>query len=280
MSKITESSQNNNLIVEWTFRYTEEVIPAGKRKARPQETEGKATVEIPSVSDKEAPVAIIEVETLGEGEESESTERKYRLFNGKLWYEKKFNENGLREDALEPVKEEMEEKRYPYLDKESHMKKITEWADNLLLVNGVAHCPLPGEPRIFIELECSEGIRISIERCFDYYRKEIRKCDYYAVDKLDEVIKESQRIGKLQKDFDPNERIDLECRFSFEVLISSALTVDYKADHEAELNERFKSKLKRISNELNSVFCNPEERLKAVEVLRRELELQIARERA
>jgi hypothetical protein len=279
MSKIVEGSEKNTFEVTWKFQYTEKVTPPRCRKPRDEQREENLSIKIPSVSDKEAPIAIVETETVENGRKV--IERKYRLFNGKLWYDKKITESGLREDPLEAIKEEMEEKRYPWLDRESHMKRIDEWANSLLLVNGVPHCPLPGEPRIYIETECSEGIRISIERAFGYDQTgftRIRECDYYPVNEINKALSEVHRIGEAQKNFDPEEKIELQCRFSFAVLISSALTVDYQADYEAKLEERFKAKLKRVSNELNSAFSSPKEKIKAVEILLKELKLQLTNE--
>jgi hypothetical protein len=228
-----------------------QTVPPRCRKPRDEEREGAIEIEIPNLTDKDAPVAIKERELLASGE---TVERKYRLFNGKLWHTKKFCESGLREDELEPIKETVECMQLSHLDKEQHLERINQWAASTILVEGVPHCPLPGEPRVFVEYDWSreKECSVSIERCFGYYQTNRRKCEYYSANEFDNAKAEQKRLEKIQEDWlksqghQNEEKIITKNRFSLEVLISSAVELSPQADHEAEMEERFKNRLKKF----------------------------------
>lgn len=263
------------LEVKWKFKYTAQVTPPRCRKPRDEEREGQTSVRIPCPTDFLAPVAVVEVETLSDGS---TVERKYRLFDGRLWHTKKFNESGLREDPLSPVTAEMEDTTCTHLDWESHVNKINQWASDLIIVNGMPHCPLPGEPRVFVEFyyPTADESKLSIERCFGYYRTDIRKSDYYPLGEFDRAQAEAERLENLQQEWvESGEKLTKECRYSFRVLINSALTLNCKADYEAEMEERFAHQVKRMFHELERTFSNPKDRIRALKQLMTQVELQV-----
>lgn len=251
--------------VTWNFTYTEDIIPPRCRKPRPEKFEGKFTVEIPSLTEIEAPVAIIETDHDASpdvpGGKRCTRVRQYRWYNNQLWCDHQIDPfRDIQCEQIQPVSNGCGSS---YQSLAQHQELAKRWAASRIIVNGIAHQPLKGEPRLLIMRGFLKGeYYVSIQRHFDYDTPRFKYSEFYRIDQMKQAIAECYKwVSKFERDDD---KVRLSIPISYKILIPEALRLNPQADQAAADEERFQSDLQKLISNTKMLFLKDSDRHRAL----------------
>lgn len=206
------------------FTYTEIEIPKRCRYPRPVQHAARQTVEIREVRYADAPVAIIEYDSLYK------QTFKLRWFEGQLWCDKSSWNRG-REDQKYPIPTaESYHDSYSLRDmnRDKGTADITAWGKDHLLIGGRCF-RTHGEPRWVVMtfgLGCNHG---GTALMVDHgYNSNIDKARYFPISKRDEAMAEAKRIALARGD---TKSIPIDPDGRFDILIPEAVRCNPSAQH-------------------------------------------------
>ena len=242
--------------ITFTFKYTDQVIPPRCRKARATQLEGQYTVSIPSLTSSEAPVAVIETDDHasppnGSSEKYVTRVRHYRWYSNRLWYDHQIER--FQDIEFEPVKPVIPSSGSPYQSLAEHQELARKWAESHILVNGVLHQPLKGEPRLIVDRDFwQDKYWVELKRYFDYEVTGFKFKDFYRLDQFEEAIAKCHEwVRRFQDDGD---KVELLLPYHFEILIPEALALDPQADQARADEQDYQNNLKKLVSETKLLF--------------------------
>ncbi|MBW4595382.1 MAG: hypothetical protein KME46_21375 [Brasilonema angustatum HA4187-MV1] len=254
-----------NFQVTWKFTYTENIIPPRCRKPRPKKFQGEYTVEIPALSDKEAPVAIIETDKNAApemlGGERRTRIRQYRWYNNQLWCDHKIDRfKDIEFESIQPV---ITGYGSDYQSLDQHQEQARLWAKSKILVDGIVHKPLRGEPRLLVNRDYfNQKFYVSLERHFDYDVPRFKFSDFYRLDQINEAIAKCHRwFERFQNDKD---EVELIIPYEFEIIIPQAIQLNPQAEQAVADEEKFQTNLQKLISETKSLFADHLQRCRAL----------------
>ncbi|MBU3625831.1 hypothetical protein ICN48_06240 [Polynucleobacter sp. JS-Safj-400b-B2] len=215
--------------IEVLFSYTENIIPKRCRHARPVRFEdGRATVSIPIVSKKDAPVAIIKNRCWDQAKPIS-----YRWWGGKLWTKSSY-ENLPEQFDLNDNHASAINQSFGYYgsyncseSKKERIKGIRAAAAKHLIIDGVYY-ERAGEPRYYVITfgmgRNHGGTSLS---CSHHYNPNIGKSQYFSLLQLDQAIALASKTANARGD-DKSLPIAYE---TFQVLIPEAIKVNPRKQH-------------------------------------------------
>ncbi len=241
--------------VTFRFSYTENIIPPRCRKPRPQQFEGQYTVEIPALSDKETPVAIIETDRAAApqvlGGERRTRVRQYRWYNNHLWCDHQIDR--FKDIEFEPIQPIITGYGCSYQSLAQHQEQAHLWAKSKILVDGIVHQPLRGEPRLLVNRDYfNNKFYVSLERHFDYDVPRFRFSDFYRIDQINEAIAKCHHwFERFQNDGD---EVELVIPYEYEILIPQAIQLNPQFDQSVADEEKFQTNLQKLISQTKSLF--------------------------
>ncbi|NJL10780.1 MAG: hypothetical protein HC908_13125 [Calothrix sp. SM1_7_51] len=251
--------------VTWKFTYTENIVPSRCRKPRPEKFQGQYRVEIPDLTDNEAPVAIIEIDRNAApeklGGERRTRIRKYRWYNNQLWCNHQIEY--FHDIEFEPIQSEITGCDSCEESLAEHQEKARQWAKSKILVDEIVYQALRREPRLLVNRDYYDGkFYVSLERHFDYNVSRFKKSDFYRLDKIKQAVAECYKwVSHFERD---NEDVELLIPYSFKVLIPGAIQLNPEADQAVADEEKYQTNLQKLISEAQRIFNDESQRFRAL----------------
>jgi len=201
------------------YSYTESVIPKRCRKPRDVRFDSSLDIDIREVSENDAPVAIIEHESLREDDPLY-----FRWFDGKLWTNSSTfrRADGLYGEAINYFRSDWYKTQSEVID------QLNECADRIIIINGQTF-QTAGEPRYVVMtfgLGCNHGgTALTVDHS---YNSNIGKTRYYRIDQREEAILEAERVATSRGD---SKNVPIHPHAYFDILIPESIQVYPAVEH-------------------------------------------------
>lgn len=201
------------------YSYTKSVIPKRCRKPRDVKFDSCLDVTVREVTENDAPVAIIEHDSL-----QEDNPLCFRWFDGKLWTNSSaFRRcDGLYGDAIDYFRSD------GYKTELEVTAQLYNCADSMIIINGQTF-RTAGEPRYVIMTFGLGRNHGGTALMTDYsYNQNINKSRYYRIDQREEAIVEAERIAIARGD---TEDVPIKPHANFDIFIPESIQINPVIEH-------------------------------------------------